>query len=100
MLKWDFVYPIVYTFLLILMGFIIFTDKRLRTIFIVAAVLIFILDYAENFLQLYLLNELPEPHLGKGDRLGYLTSAKWIMVGLELTIMLIAGIVKLSSARK
>ena len=100
MLLWDFAYPIVYTSLLILMGYILFPEGKLRSIFIGAALVIFVLDYSENFLQLYLLNELPEPHFGKGDRLGYLTSAKWILVGLELTTLLTAGIVKIATSKK
>ena len=100
MLNWDFVYPFVYTSFLILMGFILFSNKRIRNIFIIATLIIFMLDYAENILQIYLLNELPEPHFGKGDRLGYLSSAKWLMTGLQLTTLLTAGIVKMSRSKK
>jgi hypothetical protein len=100
MLRWDFAYPIVYTAFFILMGYIVFPGKPLRTLFIGVALLIFMLDYSENFMQLYILSELPEPHLGKGDRLGYLSSAKWLMVGFEFTLLLVGGIIKIVARKQ
>jgi len=79
MILWDYAYPIVYTAFLYLMGQLLFKNKGFRRVFYIALFTAFILDYAENSTQIYLLNELPEVHYGIGSLMGIFTTSKWIL---------------------
>jgi hypothetical protein len=93
MMLWDYLYPVIYTAFLFLMGQLLFSKGLFSKIFFITVATAFIFDYAENFTILYLLNELPTTHIPTADLLGILTIIKWV-AGLFSIIAVVAGLIQ------
>ncbi len=104
MMLWDYVYPVIYTAFLFLMGQLLITHALFKRVFITAVFAAFLFDYAENLTQLYLLNELPATHIGLGTVMGMFTTLKWVTALFALfsviTVLVQAGIKKMVAARQ
>jgi len=92
-MRWDYLYPIIYTVFLFLMGQILFRKSLYRKIFFIAVFSAFVFDYTENITQLYLINELPKTHLSMGSLMGVFTTIKWITVLFAL-LSVLGGLIR------
>ncbi len=104
MMRWDYVYPLVYAAFLLLMGQLLFRNKLYKRVFITAVIAAFLFDYAENLTQRFLLNELPRTHYGLGSIMGLFTTMKWTTALFALfsviTALVRAGIRKFIRAKE
>jgi hypothetical protein len=89
MMRWDYLYPIIYTAFLFLMGQLLLKKSLYKKIFFFTVFAAFIFDYLENITQLYLLNALPTVHLTIGTLMGIFTSLKWLTVLFALISILV-----------
>lgn len=90
-LVFDTIYPLVYGFLFIVSGCLLYKHKEKHTLWFyfipLLPVLLIIVDYAENICIALLMNNYPNVSDISINITSCLTSAKWILVGLEFVLL-------------